>query len=303
VLQLQLIAKYQKYLFLLGFILFSLFAYYPSRNYGIVTDFLSWLYRYKAGSYADVLHCFDYPGLHQFFHFINYSVFKIVGVSHLGWYFVLALMHGVNGYLLFSLNTKFLNTYSLKAKSKFLPLVIAILFLIYPFNLEAVIWKACLHYLLITAMILIMFHYLINYTRDQTKKSIILIHILFILCLFTLELSFAIPIMTIGFFLFDHYSAQESPSWITKAKQIILPQFIIFAGYILLTKVAIGDYIGHYGAENHLVFTPELILGNSWRYFFKNIFFVHFFPFDKKECKSYCYCCISLSHEEMEKHQ
>ena len=258
-------------------------AYYPSRNYGIVTDFLSWLYRYKAGSFGDILHCFEYPGLHQFFHLINYSVFKIVGTSHFGWYFFLALLHGVNGYCVLRFFQDLLHTYAPERRLKYAPFFISILFVLYPFNLEAVVWKACLHYLIITFLILIMMRSLIQYCRTGSTQSAFIINLLFVLALFTLELSFAIPILTVTFLIFDHYSDFKTLPLKKKLLQIVIPQFVLFGLYFALTKLAIGDYIGHYGADSHLVFTPEIILGNSWRYFFKNLGFVHFFPFPRKE--------------------
>ena len=261
----------------------SLVVYYPSYKYGIVTDFLSWLYRYEAGSFKDILHCFDYPGLHQFFHLINYTAFKIVGTSHFGWYFILAFMHGVNGFLLLQLNKAFVKRYLSRDFNAILLYLISFLFVLYPYNLEAVIWKACLHYLLITMMIFLLLKTLISYCDQLSLKKIVIAHILFILCLFTLELSFAIPIFTAAFLIFDHFSGINSVTFKKKTIQIIIPQIVIFISYFLLTKLSIGDYIGHYGAENHLVFTPEIVLGNSWRYFFKNLAFVHFWPFKTKE--------------------
>lgn len=266
-----------------GFVLLSLVVYYPSYKYGIVTDFLSWLYRYDEGSFKDILHCFDYPGLHQFFHLINYTAFKIVGTSHFGWYFILALFHGINGCLLLELNKAIVKRYVARDFNPILLFLISFLFVLYPYNLEAVIWKACLHYLLITMMIFYLIKTLISYFESSSTKKSFTIHILFTLCLFTLELSFAIPIFTFAFLVFDHFSGKAQVSFKKKTVQILIPQILIFISYFILTKLSIGDYIGHYGAENHLVFTPEIVLGNSWRYFFKNLALVHFWPFEYKE--------------------
>ena len=57
-------------------ILISLLLYWKSSNYGLVTDYMGWLNKYRAGDWTDIIHCFNYPGLHQFFHLINYTIYK-----------------------------------------------------------------------------------------------------------------------------------------------------------------------------------------------------------------------------------
>ena len=262
------------------FVISALIIYFPSWRYGIVTDFLSWLLRYKSGSFADVWHCFDYPGLHQFFHLINYICFLFVDTSRFGWYLILSTMHGISAFAIF-LWFKMICADSKFDRSNQLALLISLCFLIFPFNAEAVIWKACLHYLILTTLLFTAIRYLWIYLTTSKKNALTISLILYLLSLFTLELSFAFPLMSIVLVIYFH--SQRSFSGIQKnVVSIIIPQWLILGGYFILTKLTVGAYVGHYGADKHLVFDPIILFGHAWSYFFKHLIFLHEWTFKLK---------------------
>ncbi|MBT8234333.1 MAG: hypothetical protein HKO66_08840 [Saprospiraceae bacterium] len=258
--------------------------FYPSRHYGFVTDFINWLNKYENGNFKDVLTCFEYPGLHQFFHLVNFILYNIIGTNTTAWYIILASLHGLNAYVLFSLAKKIITLKGNTFDQKMLPITISIIFLIYPFNIEAVTWKACLHYLIILQFLLLGLHLLLNYIQHNIKSSLWLLHLTFILSLFTLELSFIFPAI---YFVIIIYYAHQSTDFVKNTKRlassVILPQITFLVLYLILSKYAIGDFIGHYGAEKHVVFDPKLIASNAWKYFFKHLFYVHFWSFKYKQ--------------------
>ena len=270
-----------KHAYLLAFIGLSLLLLYPSYQYGIVTDFLNWIHRYQSGNFGDIINCFNYPGLHQFFHLINYSFYLLAGTNHFTWYVLFAMLHGLNAYLVFKLSTKLLNHFKTPTRHELTALIIGILFLIYPYNLEAVIWKACLHYLIVTFLMLNGLLLTVRYFRSPRTKLLIYIHLLFVLSLFTLELSFSFPLITLAFIIFQKYGLSKERFW-SNIRLLFIPQVLILAFYLLLTRLSLGSYIGHYGADQHLILSSDLILGNAWKYFCKNICFSHFWTFNLK---------------------
>jgi len=248
----------------------------------MVTDFINWIYKYENGSLSDVWHCFNYPGMHQFFHFVNFSIYNIISTNTTAWYLVLSGMHGLNVFIIFKLCKKLIQFYKVENVNTFWPGLVAFIFLIYPYNIETVIWKACLHYMITLQCLLIGFYFLLKYwQKENLKVSLVLIHFLFIVALFTLELSFIFPLMFLTL-IFANKIVNENSSFKSDIIKIFLPQLALLAAYIILSKIALGNYIGHYGAEKHLVFDISLILSNGWKYFVKNLMFVHFYSFQAK---------------------
>ncbi len=263
-------------------ILSSLLVYLPTYRYGIVTDFLSWLIKYNHGSLNDVWLCFGYSGLHQFFHLVNYTVFKIVGTSHLGWYLVLSTMHGINAFMVFRVMDRLQRRWMGNKNVTFMSLWIAGLFLFYPYNSEAVIWKACLHYLLVTFLMLAAMRWTLRYLEFSELADLIKIHIFFLLALFTLEVSFVLPVI-LSFLIFGDKFWQRKKQIAQPLLMIVVPQLLLLTGYFFLSKFIIGHFIGHYGAEKHLNFDLVLILANTWKYLAKHVVYTHYHPFWLKE--------------------
>ncbi len=248
----------------------------------MVTDYLNWMSRYEAGSAHDIIHCFNYPGLHQFFHFLNYSFYSIWGTAAIPWYLLFAFLHGFNSYLVLRLIQRSMALFKCENIHPFVPYVISFAFLIFPYNVEAVIWKACLHYLLsfllLSSTILITLKYLKNNNNSILKWM----HLLYLLNLFTIEISFIYPLISLVYILLFYLIHSEKKNLSIHIKRIFIPQILILIFYLLLSKWTLGNYIGHYGVEKHFVFSLDLLGGNSLKYFFKNLLFVHFWPFNYK---------------------
>lgn len=245
----------------------------------MVTDFLNWMSKYANGSWKDVIDCFGYHGLHQVFHVINFSFYKLVGLDLVCWYLLFAVLHGINAYLLYHLIKKITLRYNIRAS--YLALLSGLLFLCFPYNVEVVTWKACLHYLLITLLLLSILIITYRYIDRSKISQLLLIHFMYFLCLFILELSFIIPFVVFLFVLFDRaYYDRPYKSLLVK---IPLVQLSLLTLYLIISRLVIGDYIGHYGAEEHIKFDTALLFGNAWKYFFKNLFLCHFWNFGYKE--------------------
>lgn len=248
----------------------------------MVTDFLSWLIKYREQGAAGLPGCFGYPGLHHFFHLVNFSVYSVVGLSFKGWYIVLAAVHGLNAWLVYRLVSSWQTHYS-GNPSRCLSACAAVLFLVFPFNMEAVIWKACLHYLMTTAFFLAGIMYLVDYLHTKKSSSFWAVYLFYILSLFTLELSFAYPFAMAAVIIFhcaEKKTVSQLPAFLTK---LFIPQIALLALYFVLTKWAIGDFIGHYGAEKHLHFDLLMILNHAWNYIAKIYLFAHAWPFGGRE--------------------
>ena len=264
------------------FIVLSLLIFYPTRNGGMVTDFTGWMLRYRAGGFTDIATCFGFPSLHQAFHLLNYSFYKIVGMDPFAWYFLYAILHGINTGLLFRLTDIWRKRWR-QHSSIIYPLAAAFLFLISPYQVEVVVWKVCIHYLLSTAYTLGALLVLIRYLERKKKAYLLLHHALVITGMFTLEIGLAAPFIFLVFIIADYYHVKEQVSPLQRTlKYVFLPQLVFLIIYFLLNKLILGDWVGHYGAEKHLIFSPLILVSHGWQYFAKYLGNLHFLPLDSK---------------------
>jgi hypothetical protein len=191
-------------------------------------------------------------------------------------------MHGLNVFVVFILGKEILNYFGNEKLGTQWPVTVAFLFLIFPFNIETVVWKACLHYMITLQCLLLGFFFLLKYWKSRNGHLFLfIIHSLFVVALFTLELSFIFPFMYLTLII-GHRLVKSHSDLKGDIIKIFLPQVILLFIYIFLSKMALGNYIGHYGAEKHLVFDLNLIISNGWKYFFKNLVFLHFYSFHIK---------------------
>jgi len=265
-------------LYLLFFPVLSLLFFYPTYKYGYVTDFLSWLYKYENGSWSDIADCFDYPGLHHFFHLVNFTVFKIVGKSFFGWYLVLSILHGINGALVFVWMGRLVSTFKIE-NGRFIKWFIPLIFMLSPYSVEPVVWKACLHYLLSLGLIVGGLIYLTDYL--EKNGPVWKVHFCFLLALLTLEISLAVPFIYLIYWVsFEMY--HKTFHWRKRIVSITVPQIGIITSYFLANKYFLGGWVGHYGEESHLNFDLPLMCGTAFQYLGKYSFFLHYLPFKVK---------------------
>lgn len=254
------------------FVLLSCIVFVPAYKYGFTRDFLNWMTKYDSSSFIDFIDCFDYDGLHHLFHLINYSFYRLFGVSHFAYAIFFAILHGINASLIYG----FLSKISIPNFNSFLGASAALLFLVSPYQCEVLTWNACMHYLLVTLWFLLSIHTLLKYLDTEKKAFLLIHHVLIFSSFFILEVALASPfiILVLLFFLGNHNNI------VYKLKNIFFPQLIFIAIYFFLNKMILGNWVGHYGSDKHLNFSPELLLSNGYQYFVKHISFAHFFPYD-----------------------
>jgi hypothetical protein len=263
-------------IWLFGFIAIALLAYWRTRSAGFVTDWLGWEYRYRAGGWSDILSSFGYKGMHPVLHFFNYSLYQLFGKSAV-WYTVFAFVHGLNAWLVGSL-------YLRLAPERFLQrgaLGVSLLFLFSPYAAEPMVWRVCLHYLLVLAFSLLALHSTLDYLQLRDKKAVYWVHIFFLLGLFSLEWTLVLPGL-VAILLFWWQLQQHTWNW-RPWVMLVGVQAVLLASWFGLNQLVIGQAVGHYGAEKHLKFIPVEVLANTWKYLLKNLFFMRYWHHPLKE--------------------
>ncbi|MDA9952096.1 hypothetical protein N9D46_01570 [Chitinophagales bacterium] len=248
---------------------------------GLVFDFNGWAKVYNEHTFTDIFTSFGYPGLHQLGHLFFYSCYKIFGFNGTAWYLLFSLLHASTAVIAFSLVQDIGKYLFSSPVHKYLPLLASFLFLTSPFAVDVAVSKVCLHYLLSTLLIFISLRCFIQYL-SQAKQIFLLGSLLsFSLALFCLEIAYILPALVI--YLLCYHTYQIKVVNMGKVLKITLLFFGVLASFLLLHKVLVGAFIGHYGSEVHTKFVLRDLLINFSYYLNNYLFFFDFWSYSYKE--------------------
>lgn len=253
-------------LLLLGFLSFS--CYYQILHTNFVSDDFTFLYECKTIGLSLFSENFNDPFFLPFTRWFQYTEFLFFGLNSTGYHIVAILIHTCNAWVIYLI---MYNIYKPLLISKEASLIISLLFLICPYQTEAVVWFSSISYLLATLFFLLSMLFFIN-SKFALKKTNFTLSLLFYLCsLLSKEIAIVVPIILIAYqLIFDK-------SLIIKLK--ITSFFIgITILYLLLRYLALGTFIGGYGISTHLNFNINLITQNTIAYFAKFISGYRYLP-------------------------
>ncbi len=260
----------------------SLLFYFPTIQAGFVTDVTGGIERIESQPFRNIIYSFGFPALNQISILAFYGMYHLFGLNGSPWYWLFCGLHAVNGYLLFLIFRKILFDFEGKDAVR-IAFFSALLFLLCPYQSEAVVWRACLNYLLVTCFILSGFWCLIQYLEVSKDKYVYGIHGFFLLALFTFELSLMMPFILAIYGIFWGIHLGRWNHLTSYFKKIVLPQLFFIMGYFTLNKILLGHWVGHYGASIHLKISLSEMAANFFKYFLKHTFFVRSYPHQIKE--------------------
>ncbi len=171
--------------------------YWRTRQAGFVTDFTGLLHRLDGASFSGVWTCFGFPAMHQVTNFFLFFFVKWFGAGGIGWYFVFTSLHVANAFLGFLLVKKIFEKSG--HSNPFTPALMAsLLFLLSPYQAEAVVWRVCFNFLFCTLLMLGSLLLLVKYFEGEKRRYLLWSHGLFVLALFTFELALALPLLAVA---------------------------------------------------------------------------------------------------------
>ena len=249
--------SYEKYLsntkLLVGFfVLASLLIYAPAYHAGYSSDYFGYLDAYKKNEWMDILLTFHYGSLLYVLHYVTYFIVHYFGPENIFFFLIASIFHGFNSYLTGVFARKLFNIMNLEVGM--IAIGASLLYLVNPYLSEGLTWKACLHYPMVVTFILCA---LIKYCdfliegRASLRWQAILF---FIISCFTLEFGMFVPgIFALLLFL----KAYMEKSWTLVKKEALwtwIPSGAFLGFYLLMNKLILGVFIGHYKAASHLAF-------------------------------------------------
>lgn len=263
---------YNSRLALPALVALSCIVYYPLFGAGFVTDFLGWMNCYAIGTaYFELHDCFSIQGLFYLPFTILYLTTSIFGYHPLPWYLLFAGLHGINAWLVLKLVREIIALFNIETV-KYIPFAAAILFLFNPYQVEVVAWKACINYLTACGLLLATVICYSRYLRKREIKFLWGAIGAFFLSIFTVEFFFMTPFILVLLHL--TYRTKINIREITG----VIPFFAIIGIYILLTRVVLARYVGHYDIDTTALH-PAFMMSAELKYAIKTLVFLRFWDY------------------------
>lgn len=279
--------------FLLWFIVFAF--YFKTAGAGFVTDEIGWLQTYSDIGWQGIFNAFGDKSLHYGYHLIGFLLWKSFGLNGIAWMFVFVTIHTAVAFLSFDIFENLFKTAEVTS-AQYIAFAGSLLFAISPYQTEPLVWYACIHYLVSSFLLLLAFRFLLLYMDNWRVKYVVVFYVCFVFALFTLEISFAFPILLLVFLLFWQPQILEWKQRSHLIKIFVVPPFLLLGGYFLLSSILRGSAVGHYGAAQHLNFSIPLLIANLSKYTAKIFLLSQFTSYDYRsylylifEKEKFCY--------------
>ncbi|MFH2094973.1 MAG: tetratricopeptide repeat protein [Bacteroidota bacterium] len=224
-----------------------------------------------------------YAGMYQPFTTLLFAVeYKLYGLNPKGYHGVSLFFHLLNSLLVFYL-------FRLLTRRKDVPLVIAVVFVLHPMNVEAVAWISARSTTMFTCFFLFAAIFYIKYIRNNYKIRLLLLSLLFFtLSLLSKSAAVSLPLLLIliDFFHSRKYSLRN----FTRHSRIVFEKipFFLFSGFFgILTLVARdkASHISEFSGNYSVIDTFFMVCHSIVRYIIKLLFPFNlsaFYPYPQK---------------------
>ena len=273
----------EKILVFIGFIVALLFAYRNCFSIDIPTDSYTLMMTFREFGWRGALENFYDVGMAPFADTVIFILYKLIGTNSTGWIITSLLLHTVNAFLVFFTAKSFFRITGIE--KIFVPsLTAGVLFLLSPYQTEVLLWAPRMfNYHIATMLFIASFYFLIQAMNDTSFKPVVWLHVFFSLAILSFESPLVFPFAGLSFYILAHIGKITSMDAQRFLLRIFLPQMLILAGYFLLCRIWIGQWILHYGASTHMVFSIPLMITNLVKYLAKFFLFWRYLPDNRSE--------------------
>jgi protein O-mannosyl-transferase len=269
--------------YLIYFMFFSLLGfiiYFPSFSVGFLSDdyFSINLFREKG------IHVLLYEGCKIFMPLMLLVfgvLFKIFGLHPLGYHVFILLLHVLNAVMLVIFTENYLNILKLLQGRTLLPAFLAgLLFLVNPYQTEAITWISSIGYPLSVVFYLSCLLVFLQWMQQSKIWLFLLSGLLFFLAILAKEVSLSLPAILLVILIFSHLKngKEWNVSFLYKIVWVLVFYCILIIIYFFLRNMVIGEFIGHYGKDIHLNFAPYRLLQGLIAYTAKFFLLYRFLP-------------------------
>ncbi len=256
--------------------------YWPSRRAGWVTDILGLAPRLtEANGLAGAWTGYGAPVFHPLTLGLHYVLWHTGGPLSLLYFVVWTGLHALTAWLVAECLRGLVAHFRLPnaVQSGWLA---GLAFLIYPYVVEAVVWRATLNYLLCVPLLLALCGWGFAFAKTGRKGCLATAVASGVLALLSFDLAWTAPLLAglAGALGAAHLMKRVM---LRRVGILVGTQALTLAVYLLVKARVIGTAVGHYGAEVHLVADPKVLIPNAWRALTKLLFLTRELSFGDKQ--------------------
>jgi hypothetical protein len=208
-----------------------------------------------------------------------YLLYKLLSVSAAGWVSTCLFLHTLNAFFVFLIAQQLIKTFS--SAPKLFPTVLAsILFLISPYQTEAVLWgTVSARWLFHSFAALAGIYLFLIYLKSPSPGKLISMQILFLLALFSNETALALPLTySVLFFLYARSNKTTIPASAFLVRMIALQGLFVLV-FFILNKLYMGSWLWHGGTMEQVTASSEYIK-TLLKYFAKFFLLYRYLPYE-----------------------
>lgn len=251
--------------------------YAPTLGAGFTSDFTAHVHFFEERAQIGWWNSFGWRSNLPVLFGLMYAFYMVFHLEGLPWYLLFTLLHALNALGVFLLVRRLLP--ETRNGSQLPAAVAALWFLLGPYQAEAVVWKVCLHYLLVTGSLLAMLLMLTGRPGPWPATRWILFHLAFAAALFSLEIAFIFPlVLVLAAWWWGNEQGRPAAETRRRIGGILLPQIALLTLGFVWNRVRLGVWVGHYGADTHLSAGPTEIVSHILNYFLKYLLFTREWP-------------------------
>jgi len=211
-----------------------------------------------------------------------FCLYKFIGLAPYAWVGISVILHIINAYLAYRF-TKAIIISFVKKPIPLLPFFSGLVFLISPYQTEAILWTPTDIFILIsTGLCLGCSLMLLTYFEFSGKLSLRGFHILFLLAMFSYETSCIIPGISVFIYTLYYFNGKSSLQPVNFMLKILLPQIGIILSYLIVTKLLFGSWLWHSGSFE-ISFSVFSLIKTGLKYLVKFFLFYRYIPLGEQK--------------------
>ncbi|HRO41210.1 MAG TPA: hypothetical protein PL009_00145 [Flavipsychrobacter sp.] len=255
-------------------------VYMPAYKAGFIADFIGMYFYIDDVSFLDFLNRSnaEVKSFYQVTQLQLYALIHLFGTSPIPWFLLFTSLHALNGALAFSFFKNLLQDFGVR-NARLIALFGMLFFLFNPNITEVTIWKGGYHYLTGILMQIGILIWTRKYLLTGNGKFVVYAIGVFFLSLFTLEIFYITPALTLALILgYSWAGLIDSSTFRSALKKIFLVQAVLFFLHLLLFRISHGAWIAHYGVTNEFSLATGDLLPKVGKYLSNLIFLTGHWP-------------------------
>ena len=261
----------------ISYIVIAFLAYRNCFGIQIPADDYGAFWMFDTMGAKGMLHYFHLVGPYLFSIPAHFILFKLFGTAPFAWIGLSVLLHGLNAFLVFRISSYVQRSF-LETENSWISFFAGLLFLLSPYQTEAVIWQpAALEIMLSASFSLLAAFFLFRYLHSHRNTDLLLLHLSFLLAVFSYESSLFFPAIGILSFVFLRKKSGALSQELF-VKKILFPQVGFIAAYFISCKLFYGQWIWH--GDTTLSTSPLLYTGTLLKYFAKFFLLYRYLPLE-----------------------